>query len=143
MRLILSLLIIFMLAGPVWAKPYVEIVGADKTTKARYDVEIADDDDERRTGLMDREKLDIDTGMLFIFDPPQHATFWMMNTYISLDMIFANKEGSIIHIEKDVQPQDLTSRGPKTDNVAYVLEVNAGQSEKNAIEIGDRLAISK
>lgn len=142
MRILLSL-IMLMLVFPAWAQPYVEIIGSNQTVKVRYEVEIADTDEKRRVGLMDRDEMPLDAGMLFIFDPPQHASFWMMNTLISLDIIFTNKEGKIVHIEKDVQPQDLTSRGPDSDDIAYVLEVNGGQSEKNAIELGDRLAISK
>ncbi len=143
MRIFVSLILSCLIVLPVWANSYVEIVGADEAVKAKYKVEIADENEERRIGLMDREELDEEAGMLFVFDPPQQASFWMMNTLIPLDMIFADEEGIILHVEESATPHDLTSRGPKADNVAYVLEVNGGQSEKNAFELGDRLAISK
>ncbi len=140
MRFLLSVLL-FTLVFPAWAKPYVEIIGGDNAVKAHYDVEIADEISERRVGLMNREKMDEGAGMLFVFDPPQPATFWMMNTLIPLDMIFTNVEGVIIYIQQNAQPHDLRSHGPQGALVRYVLEVNGGQSEKNAIELGDRLAI--
>ena len=115
----------------------------DEDVKALYSIELADTPKEREIGLMNRHSLGTGQGMLFIFEEAAEGiTFWMKNTFIPLDMIFVNDRKVIFYIEENVQPHDLTARGPKTGKTKYVLEVNAGEVEKNEIEVGDRLAIS-
>ncbi len=105
--------------------------------KASYSIEIADTDIKREKGLMHREEMDEDHGMLFVF-PGEYVerNFWMRNTYIPLDIIFLDDQGVISYIHQNAKPLDetiISSNGP----AAGVLEVNAGQSEKNNFEIGD------
>ncbi|HUF86243.1 MAG TPA: DUF192 domain-containing protein [Thermohalobaculum sp.] len=103
--------------------------------KARFAVEIADDPAEQARGLMFRPKLDADAGMLFIFEPPRPARFWMRNTMIPLDMIFIDVAGRVDSVaERRDTYSDRTSasQGP----VRAVLEINAGLAAELGIGPG-------
>lgn len=104
-----------------------------------FQVEIADDPRERALGLMYRRDMPPDQGMLFDFDAEQPVSFWMRNTYISLDMLFIKADGTIASIAKRTTPfsdESIPSRGP----VRYVLEINGGLSDELGIEPGDVVA---
>ena len=94
---------------------------------------------------MHRESLPEDSGMLFIFEGETVRTFWMKNTYLPLDMIFINSEKEIIHIEKDAQPCEsdpcrvYSSKHP----AEYVIEVNAGFSERKGLNPGDSVELNR
>lgn len=107
--------------------------------EVKINVEIADNDRERQRGLMFRESLDENSGMLFIFDKEQQVSFWMKNTKIPLDMIFVSANGTIVEIKENVQPclLDTCPIYPSQYPVKYVIEVNAGFSRKNNIQIGN------
>jgi uncharacterized membrane protein (UPF0127 family) len=99
-------------------------------------VEIADDTKERARGLSGRETLDDGTGMLFLYDTPHRARFWMMGTTVALDMIFIEQDGRISAVRKDVQPGTLWPvNGGKS--VIAVLEINAGEAKQRSIQAGD------
>jgi len=105
-------------------------------------IEIADNDFERQTGLMYRKKMDTDKGMLFVFEKSEIKSFYMKNTYIPLDIIYIDSNKTIINIVKNAEPLNETSLysdAPAT----YVLEVNAGLSEKLSIKKGDKISFSK
>lgn len=108
-------------------------------------VEIADTPATRGTGLMFREAMADDAGMLFDFHGENEVAFWMKNTLISLDMLFAKEDGTIVRIEKDATP--LSAKViPSGEPVRFVLELVAGTSARLGISRGDRLtgnAISK
>jgi len=104
------------------------------------DIEIADDENERMRGLMDRLELPENAGMLFIFDGDEPRSFWMKNTYISLDIIYINSKKEIVSIQKYTQPKTTTSI-PSEAPAKYVLEVNAGFTDKYGIGPGDRIVI--
>ena len=91
----------------------------------RFSVELADDPDERAQGLMFRESLPMASGMLFVFPEPKHATFWMKNTPLSLDIVFADATGTVTRVQERAEPQSeaLIDGGP---GVAFVLEINGG-----------------
>ncbi|MAJ36579.1 MAG: hypothetical protein CMC19_01375 [Flavobacteriaceae bacterium] len=99
-------------------------------------IEIADDDYQRATGLMDRQSMKDNQGMLFIFPTERPLNFYMKNTYIGLDLIFANDKAEIIHIHKYAKPLDLSSIS-SVFPAMYVFEVNAGLTDQLNIEIGD------
>ena len=112
------------------------------TTDSEYiskiDIEIAGDDDARSTGLMYRNKLAENQGMIFIFQQERPQSFWMRNTVLSLDMIFVNAENVIVKIRKETIPFDesqYTSEKP----AKYVVEVNAGYTDKFGIKEGDKI----
>lgn len=101
-----------------------------------FTVELADDDAERNTGLMHRAELAADRGMLFDFVQPRRAAFWMRNTFIPLDMIFAKSDGEIVHIVENVRPHVEQPVGPDRP-IRAVLELNAGTVARLGIRPGD------
>jgi uncharacterized protein len=103
-----------------------------------FDVELATNDAERERGLMFRKSLPEGQGMLFDFKREQPVSFWMHNTYISLDMIFIGGDGRIVHIVQNAKPlsDDFI---PSTASVRAVLEVIAGTVQKLGIADGDRV----
>ncbi len=107
--------------------------------KLNLQLEIADTPEKREKGLMYKTELCQDCGILFIFEKPEIATFWMKNTYISLDIIFIDENWKIdsIHQKTTTNNQIIIYRSTKI--VKYVLEVNAGFSEKNKLEVGQIL----
>lgn len=103
-----------------------------------FTVEIADSDEERRRGLMFVRNMDDDRGMLFLFDRAAIQSFWMKNTYISLDIIFIRPDGRIANIAARTEPlseRSVYSSAP----VLAVLEINGGLSEKLGIRPGDQV----
>ena len=100
-------------------------------------VEIADTDDERQTGLMGRTALAADAGMLFVFGQEQPLSFWMKNTLIPLSIAYIDDRGTIVDIQ-DMEPLDETSH-PSAAPARYALEVNQGFFEEHGIRVGDRL----
>ena len=102
------------------------------------DIELAQDDSRRQLGLMYRDKLAENQGMLFIFDGDEARAFWMKNTVLSLDMIFVNSKDEIVTIHKNTTPyseQSYASSKP----AQFVVEVNAGYTDKHKISVGDRI----
>ena len=96
---------------------------------------VADDPDERNTGLMDVNDLPADKGMLFIFDHNQPRSFWMANTPLSLDIIFVNDKKEIVRIHRNTQPfseENLESGDP----AKYVVETNGGYTRSYDIREG-------
>ena len=106
--------------------------------QARFTVELADTGAERAQGLMFRESLPSSAGMLFVYESPQRASFWMKNTLIPLDMIFADSSGRITRVHSNAIPQDLTPIDGG-EGVATVLEINGGLAEKLGIAPGAEL----
>jgi uncharacterized membrane protein (UPF0127 family) len=103
-----------------------------------FAVEVADDGAERAQGLMFRESLDPAAGMLFVYESPRRAQFWMKNTLIPLDMIFADASGTVTRVHSNAIPGDLTPIDGG-DGVALVLEINAGLAERLGIVPGAEL----
>ncbi|MFD1015533.1 DUF192 domain-containing protein [Winogradskyella rapida] len=101
-------------------------------------IEVADDDYSIQTGLMYRTSLETNQGMLFIFPDEQMRNFYMKNTKIPLDIIYINKAKTIVSIQKQAQPMDLTSL-PSEAPATYVLEINGGLSDSWGLQIGDRI----
>jgi hypothetical protein len=99
--------------------------------------------EEKTRGLMHREYLSKDRGMIFIFDDSDKRTFWMKNTLIPLDMIFVDNENKVVDMKKNFQPcreepcETYTSSQP----ARYVIEVNAGLTDELGIETGQVLEI--
>ncbi len=103
--------------------------------------ELAVSDDERARGLMFREKIGVDQGMLFVFEEEEIHQFWMKNTWIPLDMLWLDNSRRVIHIEADVPPcreDPCPSYGPWLP-ARYVLELKAGGAAEYGIKVNDRL----
>ena len=106
--------------------------------QAPFTVTVADDNAERNKGLMDVAQMPTMTGMLFVNEDPQHATFWMKNTLIPLDMIFAGADGTILSIHENAIPMDETVIDGG-QGVKFVLEVNGGMTKRLGVKTGDVL----
>ena len=102
---------------------------------ARFSVELADTPQARAQGLMFRENLPKSRGMLFIYERPQRAVFWMKNTLIPLDMIFADETGTVRHVHSNAVPHDETGIDGG-DGVLAVLEINGGLAARLGITPG-------
>ncbi|MFP4209047.1 MAG: DUF192 domain-containing protein [Wenzhouxiangella sp.] len=115
--------------------PWVEVNGQ------RFHVEIAADDQTRAMGLMFRDELAADRGMLFLFRREAQRAFWMMNTRIPLDIIYLDRDLRVVSIVAGARPcrrspcPSYPSRGP----AQFVLELNAGKAAELGLEPGDQL----
>ncbi len=103
--------------------------------QARFTVAVADEPAERSQGLMNVESLPRTSGMLFLYESPRRASFWMKNTLIPLDMIFTDETGTVTRIHENAVPHDETTidGGP---GVLAVLEINGGLASRMGIEPG-------
>ena len=121
--------------------PCVTIVGADGKPRATVAVEVASTGPQRELGLMYRKHLDDNAGMIFVFPDAAPRNFWMHNTPIPLDMIFADANGVVTGIVANAEPFSDKLLGVE-GNSEYVLEVNGGFCAKNGIKPGDRMDFS-
>lgn len=103
--------------------------------QARFGVEVAYTEAERAQGLMYRERMATSAGMLFVYPKPQHARFWMANTLIPLDMIFADASGRVTRVHAMAKPQDRTTIDGG-EGVQFVLEINGGLARRLGIAEG-------
>jgi hypothetical protein len=103
--------------------------------QARFNVELADTAEERARGLMFREEMPASSGMLFLYPAPQPASFWMKNTLIPLDMIFADAAGRVQRVHANAVPGDLTAI-PGGASIQFVLEINGGMAKRLGITEG-------
>lgn len=101
-------------------------------------VEIADTPRSRQTGLMFRERLPEDEGMLFVFKRVDYLSFWMKNTLIPLSIAFIDADGKIVQME-DMEPLDEQTHHRSAQPVLYALEVNQGWFERHGVHVGDRV----
>jgi len=152
---LLLLLAIPILIGLIWAAipknknmpegPRFQQEGALQFLDAQTDsilatiaIEIAEDDLERERGLMWRRNMEADQGMLFIMERSEPQSFWMLNTFLSLDIIFVDEQRRIVSIAANTKPESLApvrSTGP----ARYVVEVLGGFCAERGIEAGDRI----
>ena len=105
-------------------------------------VEIAESPEERGRGLMERRSLPLNTGMFFIFEDVDIIQMWMKNTYVPLDMIFADEKGKVVSVASDTKPMSLdiiSSLRPAKS----VLEVRAGTAARLGIGIGDTVELRR
>lgn len=137
MRIFVVFTALMLMTGCRAGQPWVEV--GDQ----RYYVEIADDPGERAQGLMFRDALDDDAGMLFIFPDVAPRAFWMRNTRIPLDIVYLGPELRIVGWSLNTPPC-RTQRCPSYPSIRparYVLEVNAGEMARLGASVGDRLRV--
>ena len=121
--------------------------GTIKVDDIVLEVQIADDESKRIRGLMFQDPLPYDQGMIFVFDEPGVYSLWMLNMQFSLDMIWFDTEGNVVHIEKDIPPcktpteimscQSIIPDG----NALYILEVTSGFIDEFNITEDSKLSI--
>jgi uncharacterized protein len=121
------------------AGPTVELKGH------KFDIEIAADPDSRARGLMFRDSMAADHGMLFLFDHPAAQAFWMKNTRIPLDILYFDENYKLVSVQERVPPcrSDPCSVYPSTGPAQYVLELNSGTAEKLGVKPGDVLTVNR
>lgn len=112
---------------------------ATDSTEIKLDIEIADTDYDIQTGLMYRSSMEINQGMLFVFDDERERYFFMKNTQIPLDIIYIDSNKKIASFQKNAKPFDETSL-PSNVPAKYVLEVNAGLVDTWLLKEGDSLS---
>ncbi|MDC7221894.1 MAG: DUF192 domain-containing protein [Spirochaetales bacterium] len=140
MKKILSPLILLILTFSCSTKSAHGLEEALMTIKGHdITVELARTNEERQTGLMHRESLDEDRGMLFIFDDERTRSFWMKNTLIPLSIAYIDRDGVIVDI-RDMEPLD-TSSVPSAAPAMYALEVNQGKFREWGVRPGYRLVL--
>ena len=105
---------------------------------ARFTVDVADTAELRSRGLMFVESMPQTHGMLFVYDREQTVAFWMKNTLIPLDMIFADGRGVVQKVHDTAIPGDLTAI-PGGSNIQYVLEINGGLADQLGIAVGTEM----
>ncbi len=110
------------------------------TQIAQFFLEVADDIDEQRRGLMFRTEMKENWGMIFVYDYDDKHQFWMKNTLIPLDMLFIGKDGVVKGIVTDVPPLTLTGRGVDEPS-RHVLELSAGTCARLGIKAGSRMRL--
>lgn len=105
----------------------------------RFTVEVSETDRQRAKGLMFRESMAADHGMLFIFEGEGERYFWMKNTPLPLDIIYISRAGAIVSIAADTTPYSEKVI-PSNGAAKYVLELNAGTAQKLGISAGDTVS---
>lgn len=135
----LILLVLTAVALGAAQAPKVGICAADGKERASITVELAVTPGQREFGLMYREHLDADAGMLFIFPAAAQLKFWMKHTEIPLDMIFADPSGAIVGIVANATPYSEKPVGPDAPAL-YVLEVDGGFCARHGIRAGDKMS---
>ena len=112
-----------------------------KTAKgsASFTVEVAQTPEQQSQGLMYRQSLAPDRGMIFPRDPPGDASFWMKDTLIPLDLIFIRSDGTIARIAENAVPMSLDPI-PSLEPIAAVLEIAGGRSAELGIKPGDKVS---
>ena len=137
MRFLLSTALVLACTACVAGGPSVELKGQ------RFNVEIADTREKQALGLMFRESMPIDHGMLFIFPNEAPRAFWMKNTRIPLDILYFNADLELVSVSQNTPPC-RTQRCPSYPSALparFVLELNAGLASEMGVEAGDRLTL--
>lgn len=137
------LLKVFFLGKPVYCRQNTCVKILSKENEYVVQVDVARTFLEKVRGLMFRDNLQEDEGMLFIFRTDAIRSFWMKNTKLSLDIIFIDHTRQIINIEQNVAcGNDPSETYSSTRPARYVLEVNAGYTAKRHITIGDSISMN-
>ena len=142
---IILVILSFLIQGITGCTKESSVIINTDSGKHTFNVEIANNTIDRAKGLMYRESLSKNKGMLFVYSGERERSFWMKNTLIPLDMIFISAQKEIVDINKNAQPcgegecVSYTSKEP----AQYVLEVNAGIAEEIGFSIGDSVIIRR
>lgn len=121
---------------PAPAEPYTV---AMKVGSETFRLEIADTPRKQQLGLMHRKSMPADRGMLFVFEDERERSFWMKNTHIPLDIVYADVDGKVVSV-KPMQPMD-ESPVPSDGAAKYAVEINQGAAKRAGVKAGDVLVI--
>jgi len=109
-----------------------------KFKDAILNLEVARSEAKQQQGFMNRSVLDQDSGMIFIFDIESPVTFWMKDTFISLDIIYLNKDLKVVNIYHSTLTNQTTTLYPSLQPTQFVIEANSGWSDQHGLKIGDQ-----
>jgi uncharacterized membrane protein (UPF0127 family) len=131
------LILLLFCSACTTANPWVEIKGR------HFEVEIADTLEQQAQGLMFRDTMPADHGMLFIFPSEAPRSFWMRNTRIPLDIFYFDAQFSLVSVAENARPCRASSCPgyPSEGAAQYVLELNAGLASELGVRPGDRLTV--
>ena len=131
-----ALVALLMLGACQASGPWVEVQGQ------RFYVEIAADDESRAMGLMFRDEMPEDRGMLFLFRREAPRSFWMRNTRIPLDIIYLDRDLRVVSIAENARPcrRDPCPSYPSGGPAQFVLELNGGKAAELGLRAGDVIA---
>ena len=136
-RLLVILITAWSCVSCAASQPWVELKGQ------KFTVEVADTDEKHALGLMFRDELAADHGMLFVVPREAPRSFWMKNTRIPLDIMYFNAELELVSMSRNTPPC-RTRRCPSYPSALparFVLELNAGMASKLGVVVGDRLTL--
>lgn len=119
--------------GELWV-----VKSETQDTIATFEIEIAQSEEAIQYGMMYRKSMDTNKGMLFLMKMERPQSFWMKNTYISLDIVYINSNNSIVSIQENATPLSEKSL-PSYEPAIYVLELNGGVSAQMGIQAGDKV----
>jgi len=145
----ISIVVSLFLAGGAWFDDSLQTFKKGKVIFSEpeivFDIEIAETEDQRAQGLMYRELLALNAGMLFIFEAEGIQRVWMKNTLIALDVIFLSNKGKVVSILQYLKPCKRPVCEIYTSKVSakYMLEVNAGVVKKAGLMIGQQSVFSR
>ena len=130
-----------ILATPIGASPQAEVVPVRLPSGTTIQAELALTPEQRARGLMFRDRLDPDRGMLFVFPEASFHDFWMKNCRFPIDIIWLSPEKKIVHIERAVPPceKDPCPTYGSLRKAQYVLEVVADLSHQEELRLGDSI----
>ena len=137
MRQLFLIAVVLLCSSCMASGPYVELKGQ------KFMVELAETQEKQALGLMFRDSLPPDHGMLFIFPGESRRSFWMKNTRIPLDILYFNSNLELVSMAEDARPcrtrncPGYPSEGP----AKYVLELNSGKAAELAVKAGDMLEL--
>jgi uncharacterized protein len=139
-----AVLILSLVLGVVAINKDNKIILITDSGKHEFKVEIAETFEEKTKGLMNREIMPEDQGMLFTYADEEFRSFWMKSTLIPLDIVFIDGDFNVVDIKKDAQPcaADPCTLYVSESPAQYVLEINAGISKKIGLKTGDKTKIS-
>ncbi len=103
-----------------------------------FEVEVARTDKQKQIGMMFRNDVAPQTGMLFLFNDETIRSFWMKNTFVSLDLLFIRRDGVVSHIHENAEPRSLAAI-PSNGPAFAVLEIGGGEAKRLELGVGDRL----
>jgi len=137
MRFFVLLLTVFVCTACMAKGPYVTL------RNERFTVELAETQEKQSLGLMFRDQLPDDHGMLFLFPGEAMRSFWMKNTRIPLDIFYFDEELKLVNVSENTKPcrTQRCPGYPSAGPAKYVLELNAGKAAELGVKAGDVLGL--
>lgn len=101
---------------------------------------VADTEATRQQGLSGMKSLELNTGMLFVFEEPGRHNFWMKDMHFPIDIIWISETDTVVHVERNISPDTFPQLFSSSHNALYVVEVPAGFADKYGIDISDQVS---